>query len=369
MFTEKQYSTGAYTVDKERAVPVYRKDEALAAGTGMTREEKMKKSQIREFLDLLPGLENTKSSGKIYIENLPKIREKLRAKGIEVVYQEMEMDDKYLDMQEDTSYAKDSVSLHSHTFYEILLCEGGNLQYLLGNRRYQIQKNDIVVIPPGVSHRPLFLEGLKEPYQRLVLWVNAEFMQKCKESLRDTEETAGKILDDPNYVIRLKGNILYEIKQLLRLLYTEKKEDRPGNDLFCIGGFYQFYSLLYRGAVYSTMENPKPEEKELFDEILSYVEEHLAEKISLKGVAVKFLISQSAVSHLFKKYMDLSFYRVVTQRRLIEAKNLISEGTTLKEIPERCGFSDYSLFYKSFVKEYGISPREYKVYFAEKRET
>ena len=32
-------------------------------------------------------------------------------------YQEMEMDSKYLDVHEDISYLKDSVSLHSHIFY------------------------------------------------------------------------------------------------------------------------------------------------------------------------------------------------------------------------------------------------------------
>lgn len=31
-------------------------------------------------------------------------------------YQEMEMDSKYLDVHEDISYLKDSVSLHSHIF-------------------------------------------------------------------------------------------------------------------------------------------------------------------------------------------------------------------------------------------------------------
>ena len=37
-------------------------------------------------------------------------------------YQEMEMDSKYLDVHEDISYLKDSVSLHSHISIDILFC-------------------------------------------------------------------------------------------------------------------------------------------------------------------------------------------------------------------------------------------------------
>lgn len=64
-------------------------------------------------------------------------------------YQEMEMDSKYLDVHEDISYLKDSVSLHSHIFYEILFCRSGNIQYLIGDMRYQLQQNDIIFVPPG----------------------------------------------------------------------------------------------------------------------------------------------------------------------------------------------------------------------------
>ena len=42
------------------------------------------------------------------------------------LYQELEMDSKAVDCQEDVNYTKDKVSLHSHTFYEVLYCKGGN---------------------------------------------------------------------------------------------------------------------------------------------------------------------------------------------------------------------------------------------------
>lgn len=96
------------------------------------------------------------------------------------------------------------------------------------------------------------------------------------------------------------------------------------------------------------------------DEIIHFIEAHLSEELSAKRIAAHFLVSESSINQLFSKQISLSLYRYITQRRLIEAKNLISSQTPLKKLPELCGFSDYSVFYKAFTKQYGISPKEYK---------
>ena len=49
-----------------------------------------------------------------------------------ITYQELEMDSDYVDVHEDISYSKDNVDLHSHTFFEILFCQSGSLQYMVG---------------------------------------------------------------------------------------------------------------------------------------------------------------------------------------------------------------------------------------------
>ncbi len=73
-------------------------------------------------------------------------------------YQELEMDSPYVNTHKDVSYAPENLQLHSHSFFEIIYCESGNIQYLIADKRYRIHAGDIILVPPSISHRPLFYE-------------------------------------------------------------------------------------------------------------------------------------------------------------------------------------------------------------------
>ena len=187
-------------------------------------------------------MEHKDSMKPPYISTLDGI---LTAGGELIGYQELEMDSPYLDVHEDTSYTKDYVTLHSHEFYELLFCRSGNLQYLIGNTRYQIRKNDIILVPPGTSHRPLFLEQLREPYQRTVLWINNDFFETCKQNFfADAGSSQYAPQKQLPYVIRPEGTLLNQIDQLLAALLYEGSTMRLGSELYRMGLFLQLFYLL-----------------------------------------------------------------------------------------------------------------------------
>ena len=104
----------------------------------------------------------------------------------------------------------------------------------------------------------------------------------------------------------------------------------------------------------------KAEKPELLDRIMAYVEQNYARNITIAELSKQFYVSGSTVSHLFKQKMGVSFYRYVTQRRLIAAKTLIEQGLSMEDVAARTGFSDYSGFYRAFRQQYGIPPRQYR---------
>ena len=118
-------------------------------------------------------------------------------------------------------------------------------------------------------------------------------------------------------------------------------------------------TLMGRGIQQRTAAVLQAEKPDLLNKVLAYIEEHLSQRITLEETAHHFYVSVSTITQLFRQKMGTSFYRCVTQRRLIAAKALIGEGNALENVSRMVGFADYSSFYRAFKKEYGITPRQY----------
>lgn len=290
-------------------------------------------------------------------EEMEKIQEALRYEGIDFqnFYQELEMSDPYVETHRDVSFSNDRLNLHSHTFYELLYCcNDCGAEYLVGADRYRLQKGDIVFVPPGISHRPLLPEHLQEPYQRYVLWLSAEFV----ENFTAVYAPPGMQV---NYgtLLRTAGTKWELLGGYFRRGVWEAENQAAGWQAAVIGNTITLLTLMGRSIQERTASVLKAEKPDLLNEVMNYMELHLNEKITLEETARHFYVSVSTITQLFRQKMGTSFYRCVTQRRLIAAKVRIENGESLENVSRAVGFADYSSFYRAFKKEYGITPRQY----------
>ncbi len=51
--------------------------------------------------------------------------------------------------------------------------------------------------------------------------------------------------------------------------------------------------------------------------------------------------------------------KYITTKRITISKSLLSQGYSVNEACEACGFNDYSNYLKAFTKAVGISPKKY----------
>lgn len=310
-------------------------------------------------------LSDMRSLSELYAQNPDQAQEFLRTSGFDIsnVYQELEMSSRFVDTHMDISFGDIPVNLHSHNYFEMVyVLSNSGTQYLVGTKRYLLQHGDIILVPPGIGHKPLFPAQLAEPYKRIVLWVSTDFSDSMKyiTKYNNTESYHNNI-----YLLRTAGTSWEYLGDFFRNGLKEAREKNVGWEVALIGNTMQLFAAFNR-AIHDTQNAPaKTEKPELLDDVVAYLETHLHEKITLADIASRFFVSESTIGQTFRKKMHVSFYHYVTQRRLIAAKSMILEEPNLDILSEKVGFTDYSTFYRAFKKEFGISPREYRNLIAE----
>ena len=100
--------------------------------------------------------------------------------------------------------------------------------------------------------------------------------------------------------------------------------------------------------------------------ITRYLQEHLAEEISLSILAEEFHLSAQYISQLFKSEIGVGFLAYLTSIRMEQAKKLLlSTPLPIAEVSEQSGYGDYRVFTKVFKKSEGITPSQYRRDFLE----
>jgi two-component system response regulator YesN len=92
-----------------------------------------------------------------------------------------------------------------------------------------------------------------------------------------------------------------------------------------------------------------------------YIQEHYQNEISLDDVSKELDISPYYLSKVFKQKTGQNFIEYLTEIRIERAKELILQGTdSIKKISLSVGYPNPNYFSRTFKKNVGVSPSEYK---------
>jgi two-component system response regulator YesN len=96
------------------------------------------------------------------------------------------------------------------------------------------------------------------------------------------------------------------------------------------------------------------------ESVKQYIQDHLAEDLSLETVAAKVFISPKYLSKLFKEESGVTYTEYVTSQRMDKARLLIeSNRMTVEQVASTVGYSTAAYFIKRFKEMYGCTPRNY----------
>ena len=113
-------------------------------------------------------------------------------------------------------------------------------------------------------------------------------------------------------------------------------------------------------------EEPAAQEERTINGLTRYLQEHLAEDISLSVLAEQFHLNPQYISQLFKSEIGVGFLTYLTNIRMEKAKKLLlSTSLSIAEVAEQSGYGDYRVFTKVFKKTEGSTPSQYRRDFLE----
>lgn len=94
---------------------------------------------------------------------------------------------------------------------------------------------------------------------------------------------------------------------------------------------------------------------------MEYMRAHFNEKLTLQGVADNCYVSQWHLSKLLNRFMEQSFYDVLNEIRIEEARKLLANpGLKVSDICRMVGYTDNAHFARIFRKMTGMSANEYR---------
>ena len=106
------------------------------------------------------------------------------------------------------------------------------------------------------------------------------------------------------------------------------------------------------------------------EKILRFVQTHWAEPVTLAQLAAEQFLSESYLSRLFHKCLDMTFTDYLVSVRLEHAEAELSKsGRSITQIAYQNGFKSTNAFIEYFRRRYGTTPGKYRKNMTEKSNT
>lgn len=243
--------------------------------------------------------------------------------------------------------------LHWHEELEILYPLNGEANIIIDGIKYQLPKKHIIVVESQQVHSTF---AYQDTSMFICIHISKKYMQKY---LTDIElyhiHCIPEEIDAEHFPAYLE---VCQLMEALTKLYMV--ETIPSFAMESEGIILQVLSRLLRFFSKKTAPetmNLSPSSFDRLRTIITYVEEHYRNPISLQEGADQLGLTREYFCRFFKKNMGMSFLEYINEIRLTHIyQDLIHTDTPISILIEENGFSNQKLFNKLFKQYYGCTP-------------
>jgi AraC-like DNA-binding protein/mannose-6-phosphate isomerase-like protein (cupin superfamily) len=224
---------------------------------------------------------------------------------------------------------------HSHPYLEIIYFIEGRAQVASGGDLIDVALYDLLVYPPGVTHKETF--DSKTRQEIVCLWLElgsrASFPHSFK--LSDDGGELGWLCQSAHRNHVERGARFSELEEhLLRslLIFIEQKLSLAG-----------------------------PSRSAALDRARAFIDEHWAEDFDVDALAQVAYVTPSYLTRLFKKHLGTTPMRYRSAVRVEKAKHLLLiKSASVEEIADALGFDDAKHFSRLFKSLTSLTPSQFR---------
>ena len=244
------------------------------------------------------------------------------------------------------------IPAHWHEAMEILFCLNGSVRIHIEHEHLTLQRNQLIVFDSKEVHS---IHSDSKLYMFLCIHVDKKQLSVYCPDLELYHIKCRPVsLDDS------KSTPYIHLCQLAHDLTRTNVENKntsamrsDGTALLMLADLIRYFSVYsLPGTTTGTGQS-----NDILRKIISYVNEHYTEKLSLEEVANQVGFSREYFCRFFKKKMGVTFLEYQNEYRLsFIYKDLINTKDPVHVILERHGFTNYKLFRRMFQEHFGCTP-------------
>lgn len=255
-----------------------------------------------------------------------------------------------------TSSIAPTKDFHIHDNYEIYLFLNGEVNLLIDQFCYHLQRGNLLVINNHEIHKVINLSG--KPYERLTIHFKPEMIQPFCSAETNLLNCFINRKSGFDNIIQLDECQIEEFIHMSSKLINALDHKKYGSDILSLAFLVQI--LVFTNDVFGRAKSLVPSvTSSLIHSVMRFIESNLQNDLSLEQMSKALSVDKFYLSHMFKKQTGGTIYHYILIKRVALAKRLLSAGNTVSLTCHLSGFNDYANFIRTFKKISGISPGKY----------
>ena len=241
---------------------------------------------------------------------------------------------------------------HLHPEIELVLVLKGSPFFNIDGNLMQFPEKSIILLNSNELHE---ITSEEQPSTLLHLHILSDYFEGYFPQMKFIHFDENKIVSQNQQLF------IYTFCKLLKTYVLQE----PYYQIQCSSLInIMLYDILKHCAyyeMYGVKLKTTAKRSQQISEIIRYIEEHFAEKITLTDLSEYLNLSVSYLSHFIQDNLHRSFSEYLTYTRYLNAKSLMMKGeASLTDICYNCGFSSYRYMSNAFKKYSNDTPREFK---------